>query len=119
MTAFRLGAASADIVQPSAIQSFLDAEAQGQANSAKTVALVDTPRSNGYPGFSAIFDKVWGVAQQIINPQNTNMASTLPKDTSGSDLLSAALPIATVGVAGFLAYLVFSKKPRRKRSRST
>ncbi len=94
-------------------QEALDSAQAGRVDAASVTALADTPQPNGFPGFDAIWQKVFGIAQGILNPAPTIASIPPPRQPSA---VESAMPIAAVAGLGLAALLLFGKRSR-KRSR--
>lgn len=91
-------------------QDALDSVGIGQARAKAATDFVDTSLPNGYPGFEAIWQKAWGLAQGILNPAPT-IASTTSK-TSGAAMTPVVLGVVAVGA--LLAIVALRKSPKSR-----
>lgn len=88
----------------------LASAAAGQTTAANTVAMTG-PQDNGFPGFDAIWAKVFGIAQGILTPAPT-VASVEPPQV---DPIQQAMPIVAIAGIGLATMLLLGKKKRGRR----
>ncbi len=98
----------------------LNAAKAGEQRAKDTVAFAENDvTGDGFPGFNAIWDKVWGVAQGILNPA-PNIASSSQRTGGFSEKQGTVLTGAAVAGVGILALAVVlnqRKTPRRRYAR--
>lgn len=93
-------------------QDAIDSTGIGRARARNFTDMADTPLPNGYPGFDAIWQKVWGIGQGILNPQPT--VGSVVRVPARKD---ASLPMATAGVVAIgalLAVVMLRKTPKSR-----
>lgn len=92
----------------------LAAAAQGQARAKGMTDMVNNDvTGNGFPGFDAIWAKVWGVAQGVLNPQPTIASNErLSALEANQDATQKLLIGGAVAVGGFLLLSNMGKRRR-------
>ena len=93
----------------------LAAAASGQANAKRITDMANNDvTGNGFPGFDAIWDKVWGGAQGVLNPQPTIASSDRLNALERSAATTQNIVMGGAAlVGGYLLLSALTKKRRR------
>ena len=95
----------------------LAAASRGQAQAKRITDMAENDTTgNGFPGFTAIWEKVWGVAQGVLNPQPTiassdRLAALERTSASTQNMLMGGAAL----VGGYLLLTALTKKKRGRR----